>query len=91
MSRGTNRRDFLRTGALAGAGLVVLKSGILEAVQSPNGKLGMAVIGVGGRGEGNLREVKGERIVAAKTDKKTLCNFDYSGALIKHNLLALVA
>jgi predicted dehydrogenase len=64
MSRGTNRRDFLKTGALAGAGLVVLKSGILEAGQSPNGKLGMAVIGVGGRGGANLGDVKGERIVA---------------------------
>ena len=64
MSRGTNRRDFLKTGALAGAGLMVLKSGILEAGQSPNDKLGMAVIGVGGRGGANLGDVKGERIVA---------------------------
>jgi hypothetical protein len=32
-----------------------------------------------------------EWIEAAKTDKKTLCNFDYSGALIENNLLALVA
>jgi predicted dehydrogenase len=64
MSRGTNRRDFLKTGALAGAGLVVLKSGILEAGQSPNDKLGMAVIGVGGRGGANLGDIKGERIVA---------------------------
>ena len=32
-----------------------------------------------------------EWILAAKGDKKTLCNFDYSGALIEHNLLALVA
>jgi predicted dehydrogenase len=64
MSRGTNRRDFLKTGALAGAGLMVLKSGILEAGQSPNDKLGIAVIGVGGRGGANLGDVKGERIVA---------------------------
>jgi predicted dehydrogenase len=64
MSRGTNRRDFLKTGALAGAGLVVLKSGILGAGQSPNGKLGIAVIGVAGRGGSNLGDVKGERIVA---------------------------
>ena len=64
MSRGTNRRDFLKTGALAGAGLMVLKSGILEAGQSPNDKLGMAVIGVGGRGGANLGDIKGERIVA---------------------------
>jgi predicted dehydrogenase len=32
-----------------------------------------------------------EWIDACKTDKKTLCNFDYSGALIENNLLSLVA
>ena len=32
-----------------------------------------------------------EWIVACKTDKKTLCNFDYSGALVEANMLALVA
>jgi len=32
-----------------------------------------------------------EWIIACKTGKPTLCNFDYSGALIEHNLLALVA
>jgi hypothetical protein len=32
-----------------------------------------------------------EWIIGAKTGKPTLCNFDYSGALIMHNLLALVA
>jgi predicted dehydrogenase len=32
-----------------------------------------------------------EWIVGCKTGKPTLCNFDYSGALIEHNLLALVA
>ncbi|MBE0534136.1 MAG: Gfo/Idh/MocA family oxidoreductase [Phycisphaerae bacterium] len=32
-----------------------------------------------------------EWIIGCKTGKPTLCNFDYSGALIEHNLLALVA
>ena len=32
-----------------------------------------------------------EWIIGAKTGKPTLCNFDYSGALIEHNMLALVA
>ena len=32
-----------------------------------------------------------EWIDACKTGKSTLCNFDYSGALIEHNLLSLVA
>jgi len=32
-----------------------------------------------------------EWLIACKTGKPTLCNFDYSGAMIEHNLLALVA
>ncbi len=32
-----------------------------------------------------------EWIIGCKTGKPTLCNFDYSGALIQNNLLALVA
>jgi hypothetical protein len=32
-----------------------------------------------------------EWLIACKTGKPTLCNFDYSGALIEHNMLALVA
>ena len=32
-----------------------------------------------------------EWLIGAKTGKPTLCNFDYAGALIEHNLLALVA
>ncbi|HPD47173.1 MAG TPA: Gfo/Idh/MocA family oxidoreductase [Anaerohalosphaeraceae bacterium] len=32
-----------------------------------------------------------EWIIGCKTGKPTLCNFDYSGTLIEHNLLALVA
>ncbi len=60
----TNRREFLKAGAVAGAGLVILKSGILRAGQSPNDKLHIAVIGVGGRGGSNLGDVKSENIVA---------------------------
>ena len=32
-----------------------------------------------------------EWIIGCKTGKPTLCNFDYAGALMEHNLLALVA
>ncbi|NQT03930.1 MAG: Gfo/Idh/MocA family oxidoreductase, partial [Planctomycetes bacterium] len=32
-----------------------------------------------------------EWLIGCKTGKPTLCNFDYSGALIEHNLLALVS
>ena len=57
------RRSFLTQSAVAGAGLMVLKSGVLRG-QSPNGKLNIAVIGVGGRGGSNLNSVKSENIVA---------------------------
>ena len=58
------RRTFLKQGAMAGAGLMVLKSGILKAGNSPNEKLNIAVIGVGGRGRSNMNNVKSENIVA---------------------------
>ena len=63
------RRTFLKNSAAVGAGLVVLKSGILRAGNSPNEKLNIAVIGVAGRGRANLNGVKGENIVA-------LCDVD---------------
>jgi predicted dehydrogenase len=58
------RRTFLKQSAIAGTGLVILKSGILKAGNSPNEKLNIAVIGVRGRGGANLRGVKSENIVA---------------------------
>jgi predicted dehydrogenase len=64
MSIRTSRREFLKAGALAGAGLVVLKSGMLQAGQSPNEKLNIACIGVAGRGGSDLAEVSSENIVA---------------------------
>ncbi len=67
------RRTFLKQSAVAGAGLVVLKSGILKAGNSPNEKLNIAVIGCGGRGKANIRGVKDENIVAlCDVNKKNL-------------------
>ena len=64
MSDHVNRRTFLQRSAAFGAGVTILKSGILRAGNSPNEKLNIAVIGVRGRGGGNLNAVKGENIVA---------------------------
>jgi len=67
------RRELLAAGALAGAGLVVLRSGMLKAGESPSGKLNIACIGVGGRGAGDLNEVASENIVAlCDVNEKTL-------------------
>jgi len=64
MSDTMKRRAFLKQSAAIGAGLVVGKSGILKAGNSPNDKLNIAVIGVAGRGGANLNSVKSENIVA---------------------------
>jgi predicted dehydrogenase len=69
MTRKSNRRRFLKTAALAGAGLSVLPSGLLAKGRSPNEKLNIGVAGVAGRGGGNLGSVSGENIVA-------LCDVD---------------
>jgi len=58
------RRTFLKRSAAIGAGLVVAKSGILRAGNSPNEKLNIAVIGVAGRGGSNMNDVRDENIVA---------------------------
>jgi len=64
MNSPMKRRTFLKSSAAAGAGLMILKSGVLQAGRSPNEKLNVAVIGVRGRGGSNLNGVKNENIVA---------------------------
>jgi len=64
MSRPMKRRTFLKGGAAAGAGLMIVRSGVLRAGQSPSDKLNIAVIGVAGRGGGNTNDVRNENIVA---------------------------
>ncbi|MGQ9589630.1 MAG: Gfo/Idh/MocA family protein [Planctomycetota bacterium] len=62
MRRSVRRRDVLKAGF--GAGVLFVRPGLLRAGESPNDKLDIAVIGVGGRGAGNLAEVQTENIVA---------------------------
>jgi len=64
MKEQVNRRTFLTHTAALGTGVTILKSGILQAGNSPNGKLNIAAIGVGGRGADDLDGVKSENIVA---------------------------
>ena len=70
MSPSITRREALKTTAVLGAGFWIA-GGSLEAApsKSPNEKLNLAVIGVGGRGAANLNGVAGENIVA-------LCDVD---------------
>jgi hypothetical protein len=58
-SHSFSRRKFLKTTAVASLGFPA----ILRC-QSPNSKLNIAIIGCGGRGGANLKEMLGENIVA---------------------------
>jgi predicted dehydrogenase len=69
MKHTTNRRAFLKQAAVTGAGLWVTGPGAFARRLSPNEKLNIGVIGVGGRGGANLQSVAGENIVA-------LCDID---------------
>jgi len=57
------RRKFLKNSSLALGAMALAAPAILRA-KSPNDKLNIAVIGVGGRGAANLQGVSSENIVA---------------------------
>jgi len=64
MSRGVNRRDFLKASGLAGAGLLLLPDSRTAFGYSANEKLNIAIIGAGGRGRANIAGVSHQNIVA---------------------------
>ncbi len=63
-----DRRRFLKQSA-AGAGMLLLPSGIVSGKNSPNHKLNIALIGAGGRATAHFGAVAGENVVA-------LCDVD---------------
>jgi predicted dehydrogenase len=58
------RRGFLSTTALTGAGLLILPSGSRAGQNSPNNKLNVALIGVWGRGLAHYDSLANENVVA---------------------------
>jgi predicted dehydrogenase len=70
-----NRRQFLRASAFTGAAFMVVPAGVLglRAGTSPNGKINVAGIGIGGQGASDLSSLESENIVA-------LCDVDQSHA-----------
>jgi predicted dehydrogenase len=68
MSNNVSRRDFLKSAAIAGAGLLAAPT-IWAEVKSPNEKLNIAGIGAGGQGGSDINNVSSENIVA-------LCDVD---------------
>lgn len=69
MTRQMQRRRFLKTTAALGAGLWIGSSLTPAADDSPNEKLNLAVVGLGGQGGINLRAAGSQNIVA-------LCDVD---------------
>jgi len=69
MNHRTTRREFLKQAAGAGVGLWAITRSARAQTKSPNEKLNIACIGVGGRGWDNVNGVSSENIVA-------LCDVD---------------
>jgi len=70
------RRDFLGLANTAAIGITIVPSNVLGKTFghiSPNDKLNIAGIGIGGMGRNNLRNMSGENIVA-------LCDVDWDYA-----------
>ena len=70
-----NRRNFIRTSALATAGFAIVPSRAVSGLGhiAPSDKLNIAGIGVGGKGRTNLNNMVGQNIVA-------LCDVDWDYA-----------
>src|SRR5512135_27003 len=75
-----SRRRFLRQTATVWACASIVPAGVLglRGAPSPNGKLNLACIGIGGRGGDDLNEVSSENIVA-------LCDVDARRAAANFN------
>ncbi|MGD0091862.1 MAG: Gfo/Idh/MocA family oxidoreductase [Planctomycetota bacterium] len=58
------RRDLLKRGILAGAGLTILRSGTLFGADAPSNKLNIAMIGTWGRADAHFGVLSSENIVA---------------------------
>ncbi|ADE53729.1 Gfo/Idh/MocA family protein [Coraliomargarita akajimensis] len=58
------RRQFLRSSAVAGTGLMILPSRSLFGAQSANNRLNIALIGASGRARAHYETLKNENVVA---------------------------
>jgi predicted dehydrogenase len=88
MARHVSRREFLKT-AGAGAGFWIAGRGPgFGQEKSPNAKLNVGAIGVGGRGRASVDGCRGENIVAlCDVDERTLAKAakDYPHARLYHD------
>ncbi len=58
------RRQFLKSAAVAGAGFMILPSGVLSGANAPSNKLNVAMIGTWGRAEAHFSAISSENVVA---------------------------
>lgn len=74
MALKSTRREFLKTSALAGAGVWVVESGVLADVKSPNERIAFACIGVGGKGGSDTSDAAkhGDIVALCDVDEDTL-------------------
>ena len=68
MKRQTNRRDFLKQSALAGAGFWAAGGVMLNARESANDKVNIACIGIGGKGSSDCDQAAGQANIVAVCD-----------------------
>ncbi len=68
MDKQLNRRDFLRSAAFSGAGLIILSNSRLVRGTRANEKLNVACIGVGGRGAADVNGVGATENIFALCD-----------------------
>lgn len=76
MSGNISRRQFLKSGAVAAAGLAVVPNTVLGKAAghtSPSDKLNILGIGIGGRGSAVLRDLESQNIIG-------LCDVDWNYA-----------
>ncbi len=82
-SKNITRRSFIGTTGAVAAGLTILPSSVISGLgkKAPSDKLNIAVVGIGGMGNSNLKNVKGSENIVA------LCDVDwgYSKAVFEAN------
>ncbi len=82
-SKNITRRSFIGTTGAVAAGLTILPSSVISGLgkRAPSDKLNIAVVGIGGMGNSNLKNVKGSENIVA------LCDVDwgYSKAVFEAN------
>src|SRR5512136_840964 len=72
-SKNMTRRSFIGTTGAVAAGLTILPGSVISGLghRAPSDKLNIAVVGIGGMGNSNLKNVKGTENIFA------LCDVDW--------------